>query len=118
VIDNDPYSDCEPLPNLSLYISNGFLVNLNTLDDAFERRAFEDELDTVWESPDGISNDTLGAYESYVKESNSDKTPKASRGIFVRRISQSSFRISLIFGDRSKSLSVLKSGQRTIYSSP
>jgi phage-related protein len=93
-------------------------VNLNTLDDAFERRAFEDELDTVWESPDGTSNDTLSAYESYVKESNSDKTPTASRGIFVRRISQSSFRVSLIFGDRSKSLSVLKSGQRTIYSSP
>jgi hypothetical protein len=80
VIDNDPYSDCEPLPNLSSYISNGFLVNLNTLDDAFERRAFEDELDTVWRSPDGTSNDTLSAYENYVKESNSDKYLQRAAG--------------------------------------
>ncbi|KAJ7864454.1 hypothetical protein B0H14DRAFT_2736332 [Mycena olivaceomarginata] len=62
--DNDPYSD----------------LNLNTLDDAFERRAFEDELDTVWGSPDGTSNDTLSAYENYVKESNSDKYLQRAAG--------------------------------------
>ncbi|KAJ7717903.1 hypothetical protein B0H14DRAFT_3170880 [Mycena olivaceomarginata] len=28
------------------------LVSLTTLDDAFERRSFEDELDTLWDSPD------------------------------------------------------------------
>ncbi|KAJ7836769.1 hypothetical protein B0H14DRAFT_2589510 [Mycena olivaceomarginata] len=37
--DNNPYSD----------------LSLTTLDDAFERRSFEDELDTLWDSPDGAA---------------------------------------------------------------
>jgi hypothetical protein len=41
-------------------------VNLNTLDDAFERRSLEDELDTVWNSPDGTSNETLSEYAKAV----------------------------------------------------
>ncbi|KAJ7800117.1 hypothetical protein B0H14DRAFT_2616478 [Mycena olivaceomarginata] len=50
--DNDPYSDS----------------NLNTLDDAFERRSLEDELDTVWSSPDGTSNETLSEYAKAVQK--------------------------------------------------
>ncbi|KAJ7864427.1 hypothetical protein B0H14DRAFT_3443479 [Mycena olivaceomarginata] len=57
--DNDPYSD----------------LNLNTLDDAFERRSLEDELDTVWNSPDGTSNETLTSRAILVKVS---ECPKVS----------------------------------------